>query len=542
MPTFTYKPVEHRGEKRILIIFAYNETTVATLRKKTAAKWSKTHKAWHIADTEANRIKCKLPLGHDEDAATQTEKVAAKKIAENTLAQKTTNSKQQKVNSINTTAENELAQKTTNSKQQKDNSINTTTENELAQKTTNNKEQTVNNINTIAEKPTITLKPITIPASKEERIGLFFASNKNILATIKKISGIKWCDTHSYWYLPCTSTYYDTLEKATANIAQLDKKALRNYLVKRKTATAIQAKAGNKETSNMVVNISNHNLQLLQRTVEHMQLKANSQSTIRTYKNEIALFLQTIKNNKADALTTEDVRRYIHYCINTLKLTENTIHSRLNALKFMYEQVLGREKFFVEIPRPKKPTQLPKVISEEKILRGLLSVKNIKHKAILMTAYSAGLRVSEVVHLKVTDINSDRMQIFVACAKGKKDRMVPLAKATLQILREYVKLYKPKEWLFEGQSNKEAYSSRSAQAIFNEIYKKMGLPKTISFHSLRHSFATHLLENGTDIKYIQEMLGHSDIKTTLRYTHVSKKSIENIESPLDKIMRKNNKE
>ena len=132
------------------------------------------------------------------------------------------------------------------------------------------------------------------------------------------------------------------------------------------------------------------------------------------------------------------------------------------------------------------------------------------------------------------------MQIFITCAKGKKDRMVPLAKATLQILREYVKAYNPKEWLFEGQSANEAYSSRSAQAIFNEIYKKMGLPKTISFHSLRHSFATHLLENGTDIKYIQEMLGHNDISTTLRYTHVSKKSIENIESPLDKIMRKNN--
>jgi site-specific recombinase XerD len=237
-------------------------------------------------------------------------------------------------------------------------------------------------------------------------------------------------------------------------------------------------------------------------------------------------------------MTTERLAAYLFYCHKHLKLMENTIHSRLNALKFYYEQVLKREKFFWEIPRPKKHLILPKVISEEKIIAGITSTENLKHQALLATAYSAGLRVSEVVSLKIGDINSDRMQIFVARAKGKKDRMVTLSSFTLKILRKYYKQYKPVHWLFEGQQEGQCYSSRSAQEIFKIAYKRIGLPGNMTFHSLRHSFATHLLENGTDIKYIQEILGHNDINTTLRYTHVSKKAIEAIESPLDKIARK----
>ena len=146
-----------------------------------------------------------------------------------------------------------------------------------------------------------------------------------------------------------------------------------------------------------------------------------------------------------------------------------------------------------------------------------------------------------MVKIKVPDIDSDRMQIKIENAKGKKDRIVTLAKATLEILRAYFKEYKPQNYLFEGQEKGEPYNVRSAQKIFTEAYKNLNLPVNISFHSLRHSYATHLLENGTDIKYIQELLGHNDIKTTLRYTHVSKKELGKIESPLDKIMRKNEK-
>jgi site-specific recombinase XerD len=207
-------------------------------------------------------------------------------------------------------------------------------------------------------------------------------------------------------------------------------------------------------------------------------------------------------------------------------------------LKFYFEQVLGREKFFYDIPRPKKVQKLPKVISEEKILEGLLAVQNLKHKTLLLLAYSAGLRVSEVVSLRVTDINSDRMQININHAKGKKDRVVTLSKGLLPILRAYYLQYKPGSWLFEGSVPGEHYSIRSAQQVFKDAYKQLGLPPQCSFHSLRHSYATHLLESGTDISYIQKLLGHNDIKTTLRYARVSNKEIGQIESPLDRVLRK----
>ena len=251
--------------------------------------------------------------------------------------------------------------------------------------------------------------------------------------------------------------------------------------------------------------------------------------------------LQLFNTKLINDLTVADIKRYMVFAMEKQGISENTAHSRLNALKFYFEQVLGREKFFWEIPRPKKPLKLPKVISEEKIIKGLLGVDNIKHQALLLLAYSAGLRVSEVVSLKVADIDSDRMQININNAKGKKDRVVTLSQSILPILREYYTAYKPKTWLFEGQHIKEHYSSRSAQQIFKDAYKKLQLPAQFSFHSLRHSFATHLLENGTDISYIQKLLGHNDIKTTLRYTQISNKDRGKIENPLDRIMRKNNK-
>lgn len=279
---------------------------------------------------------------------------------------------------------------------------------------------------------------------------------------------------------------------------------------------------------------------VIPRMEQILVLKGYSKNTIRTYLGEMNAFLQIIKKRNADDFDTERIKAYLLYCHKVLMLTEASVHSRMNALKFYYEQVLKRLKFFIDIPRPKKHAQLPKVISEEKVITGLLQIENLKHKTILLLAYSAGLRVSETVNLKVKDINSDRMQIFIVKAKGKKDRLVPLSKSLLPLLRQYYLAYKPKYWLFEAQNGIDSYSTRSAQIIFKKAFEKLGLPENCSFHSLRHSYATHLLENGTNLRYIKELLGHNDIKTTLRYTHVSKNAIENIESPLDKILRKNN--
>ena len=209
-------------------------------------------------------------------------------------------------------------------------------------------------------------------------------------------------------------------------------------------------------------------------------------------------------------------------------------------MKFYYEQVLRRDKFFWEIPRPKKPFILPKLLNETELRNLFNAINNKKHKAILFTAYSAGLRVSEVANLKLHDIDSKRMQIFIERAKGKKDRYVNLSPLLLDILRKYLLEYKPKPkvYLFESEQTFRAYPTRTLQLIFSTAKQKAGIGKEIGIHSLRHSFATHLLDKGTDIKYIKELLGHFNIKTTERYLHVSKKQLVNIVSPFDDLWKK----
>ncbi len=379
----------------------------------------------------------------------------------------------------------------------------------------------------------------------QQLIAIHFAKDAALNKLLLTIEGLKWSQTFKCWHLPLNrQNYYKLTDTLLSNAIVNSKPLLQHPIftsIKKETAEIKTQPAPGKAivtTTKKVNSIHAINKHVLPALEQHLQLKAYSPSTIKTYLNEVQQFLQLIKANAADQFTSQRLKDYLQYCYATQKLSENTLHSRINALKFYYEQVLKKEKLFWEIPRPKKRSILPKVISEEKIIKALFGVENLKHKTILVTAYSAGLRVSEVVSLRVSDIDSDRMQIAIRGAKGKKDRMATLSLYTLQLLREYVTIYKPKTYLFEGQYKEKHYSSRSAQTIFNNAITGLNLPESISFHSLRHSYATHLLENGTDIKYIQDLLGHSDIKTTLRYTHVSIKALAKIESPLDKIMRK----
>ena len=198
-----------------------------------------------------------------------------------------------------------------------------------------------------------------------------------------------------------------------------------------------------------------------------------------------------------------------------------------------YEKVLGGQRKFYFIDRPNKEKTLPSVLSTQEVIDILKQTENIKHKAILMTIYSAGLRISESINLKFKDIDSDRMQIRVEQGKGKVDRYSLLSVRTLMILREYYKQYRPTVWLFEGVKKGEQYSTRSIQQIFQDAVHKAGITKDVSVHTLRHSFATHLLENGTDLRYIQSLLGHANSKTTEIYTHITTKGFDQIKSPLD---------
>jgi len=336
----------------------------------------------------------------------------------------------------------------------------------------------------------------------EKRIAVFFEKNADLILRIKKLDGVRWSQTLKAWHLP------DTNENR------------------------IRFKIAENEGKSALSQIKQVNQLILKRFIEEIQLKGYSDATLKTYRNEFGIFLKYLKDLPAENCTVEDIRNYILYCINELQLSEATIHSRINAIKFYYEQVLRRERFLIEIPRPKKRAQLPKVIAPADIKKLFETTPNLKHNTMLKLCYGLGLRVSEIVNLKITDIDSKAMHVFIERAKGKKDRYVNLPESIVPQLRAYFIAYRPKIYLFEGQFGGK-YSTRSAQQVFKNALHEAKLNKTVGIHSLRHSFATHLLEQGTDIRFIQELLGHSNIKTTLLYTEVSDKSIRKIISPLD---------
>ncbi|WP_276505008.1 tyrosine-type recombinase/integrase [Terrimonas pollutisoli] len=388
--------------------------------------------------------------------------------------------------------------------------------------------------------PTVSLKPLH--HRQQECIGIYFTNDSSINNIVRKIAAVKWSQTNKCWYLPLSRENYNKLYFALEGKAEIVTGELKEYLEKRKQVRAAVApslsvnnvtKAANPVSP--VWKLSKENLEALEKFIQHLKLNAYSSSTIRTYRNEFIQLLQVLKKKAVIELTPEDLKRYFVYCYETLGLTENTLHSRINAIKFYFEQVLRREKFFWEIPRPKKPHQLPGVLNKEDVALIINAVDNLKQKTILMLTYACGLRVSEVVSITISDIDSRRMILHIRNAKGKKDRIVSISPTILVMLRAYYKEYKPKKWMFEGQGAGDHYSIRSIQTVLQMAKKKVGVLKPGGMHSLRHSFATHLLDKGIDVVMIQKLLGHNDLKTTLRYLHVTNKDLGKILSPIEDI-------
>ncbi|MBI5195601.1 MAG: site-specific integrase [Nitrospirae bacterium] len=258
-----------------------------------------------------------------------------------------------------------------------------------------------------------------------------------------------------------------------------------------------------------------------------------SYKTVKGYLYYNRDFLGFINKQPTD-ISDSDIKDYLLYLAEDKQSATSTLNQAINALKFYYGTML-KKKFVYEVKRPRKDKKLPVVLSKEEVTKILNSVDNLKHRAILMIVYSAGLRVGEVVRLKPEDIDSKRMLIHIKGAKGRKDRYVMLSEIALEILRGYWREYKPSKYLFQGAKADRYISIRTVQKILEHACQKAGIKKEITVHSLRHSFATHLLEAGTDLRYIQELLGHAHSKTTEIYTHVSTKSISKIQSPLDSL-------
>ena len=268
--------------------------------------------------------------------------------------------------------------------------------------------------------------------------------------------------------------------------------------------------------------------------VQLLQVKRYSTSSIETYVNAFRQFLLHFVNADVDSLNKKQIEHYLNFMVTNRKISVSYQKQLVAAIKFWYQDVLGKKMQLDYLYPDRGEFKIPVVFSQAEVKLILANCENLKHKAILATVYSCGLRVSELTNLKITDIDSNTMTVTIRQSKNNRDRVVVLAEKLLILLRDYFKEYKPKEYLFEGRTNGR-YSERSVQQLLKQLLAKLKINKQGSVHSLRHSYATHLIEQGTDVRFVKDLLGHKSIKTTLIYTHLTDPAKRKIKSPLDNL-------
>jgi integrase/recombinase XerD len=341
--------------------------------------------------------------------------------------------------------------------------------------------------------------------------------HKDLVRKLKQFPFLKYDKSTKIWSFPYNEKYLNDLQ----NIAATENQAFKYIEQPSYTLKPIKSIIPKTKTCP-------------DEYLEKLKELRYANSTLKTYKQCFEEFLNYYPDEVLETLKEEQIIKFLRYLVNERKISISVQNQAINAIKFYYEKVLGGQRTFYHIDRPRTEKILPLVLSEEQVEALINTIKNLKHKAIIMTIYSAGLRINEATNLRISDIDSKRMQIRIEQGKGKKDRYTLLSTKTLAILKEYYVNYKPKIWLFEGQTGGQ-YADKSIQQVFHKAKNASKTDKRATVHTLRHSFATHLLENGTDLRYIQVLLGHSSSKTTEIYTHVTTKGFDKIVSPLDKL-------
>ncbi len=357
-------------------------------------------------------------------------------------------------------------------------------------------------------------------AVNEGRLRLLFAYDQKLITFIKKLPYSKYHEQNRWWSVADSPVVRADLERYCQD------HDWKLHFSEVKPSSDRIAKLSKEEVANY--------RSCPQVMIDQLKMKRYSNSTIRTYTSMFEEFINHYPQISPEEITEKEIIAFLRYLVEERQVSTSYQNQSINAIKYYYEQVLGGRRKFYFIERPVKERKLPVVLSEQEVARIFASVENLKHKCLLMLIYSAGLRISEALHLKTKDIDSKRMQVTVRNAKGKKDRVSLLSKSILPLLRGYYQLYEPKEYLFEGAEGGK-YSARSAQNILKRACEKAKIQKKATLHTLRHSFATHLLEKGTDLRYIQVLLGHGSSRTTEIYTHVSTKALKDIQSPLDSL-------
>jgi len=361
---------------------------------------------------------------------------------------------------------------------------------------------------------------LKIQKYRNGRIRLFFRYDRQLVALIKKHPFYSWNAEEGCWTLPHT-------ERILQSLITFCRDATWRWV--------IQDGAEQKVRKGRLKSSSDPGYRKCpDEYIEKLRVLRYSENTIRVYKECFNEFINYYPEKKIVEISREDINAFMRFLVEERGVSTSYQNQAVNAIKFFFEKVLKgkRETYYIE--RPRKEKFLPEVLSEEEIRSILECIDNLKHKCLIMTAYSAGLRVGELLNLKPADIDSGRMLIKVNQGKGRKDRVTLLSVRLLEMLRRYYREFRPQEYLFEGIAGGK-YSERSVQAVLKTACRKARIKKHVTMHTLRHSFATHLLEHNTDLRYIQELLGHASPKTTQIYTHITTKGLDQIKSPLDNL-------
>jgi integrase/recombinase XerD len=353
------------------------------------------------------------------------------------------------------------------------------------------------------------------------RIKLTFEYDSEIIKRVKAIYDSRWSIDMGCWHLPYTDASIEEIGKMTMEFGlnMVNFEHLKEERAIRYFDRGLFGEKGN----------------AVRTFQQFLRTQRYSQRTIKTYVEAIRTFLSYIRDKRIEEITHEDVIKFNSEYILKNRFSLSYQNQVISSIKIFFGTIVKKDLIISEIGRPRRGMSLPDVFSVSEVERLLKSIINIKHKSAIALIYACGLRRGELINLKISAVDSRRNLLIIKGGKGNKDRVVPLPVSMIALLREYYKIYRPKSWLFEGLTEGVQYSETSLREAFIHAMEAAGINKKLTLHSLRHSYATHLLENGTDLRFIQVLLGHKSSKTTEIYTHLSVKAIERIKSPFENL-------
>ncbi len=361
----------------------------------------------------------------------------------------------------------------------------------------------------------------------ELKLFISFEYNTLLIDRVKQLPQVQWSSYHRSWYIPYQNDSKALVEQVLGQLARIDFPGLRSMPLAPEPVGLDLLLPEEYIPYDLASGIKKFQ--------DYLRARRYSDNTIKTYSEALRTFFVFLKLKPVEYISNADLLRFHNEYILARNLSASYQNQAINAVKLFFSKLASRHLHVELVTRPKREKRLPNVLSKEEVKRILEAPVNLKHRAMLSLIYACGLRCGELLNLLPVHVDSNRNLLLIKQAKGKKDRIVPLSLKLLELLREYFIRYRPKVYLFEGQKPGTRYDERSLQTVLKNAITKIGLRKPVTLHWLRHSYATHLLEAGTDIRYIQEILGHQSSKTTDIYTHVSNKSIQKITSPFDQL-------